>query len=60
MSSTSCTGYDAMSVKLVMGAQRASLEKLEKFGGENGTVIFPHFITGAREHAEIRDGRWES
>ena len=32
-----------MSVKLVMGAQRDSLEKLEKFGGEDGGVIFPHF-----------------
>ena len=32
-----------MAVKLVMGAQRDSLEKLEKFGGEDGGVIFPHF-----------------
>ena len=34
-----------MAVKLVMGAQRDSLEKLEKFGGEDGGVIFPHYST---------------
>ena len=39
-----------MSVKLVMGAQRDSLEKLEKFGGEDGGVIFPHFRQDLRDN----------
>ena len=47
-----------MSVKLVMGAQRDSLEKLEKFGGEDGTVIFPHFITELEN--TLRWAKWES
>ena len=34
-----------MSVKLVMGAQKDSLEGIEKFGGDDGTVVFPHFLT---------------
>ena len=34
-----------MSVKVVVGAQKDSLEGIEKFGGDNGTVVFPHFLT---------------
>ena len=44
-----------MAVKLVMGAQRDSLEKLEKFGGEDGGVIFPtDCTTRKRRIADIK------
>ena len=33
-----------MSVKLVMGVQRDSLEGIKKFGGHGGTVVFPHLL----------------
>ena len=34
-----------MAVKLVMGIQRDSLEGIKKFGGDDGTVVFQHFLT---------------
>ena len=34
-----------MSVKLVMGAQKDSIEGIQMFGGDDGTVVFPHFLT---------------